>query len=197
MLETFTCEQGSEEWLRLRMDVPTASMFGSVMAKGKGKARRTYMHKIAGQIITGQLVESFETKTTKRGHEMEIKALNLYRFQQEVEVDPIGFMLNGKKGASPDGGVGSDGLVEVKSKAPHILIDVLLSGEMPDEHKPQVQGQLLVAEREWCDFIAYYDRMPMLIKRIYRDDAYCRELNSAINVFNYELKELVEKLEQM
>lgn len=194
-------EQGTPEWFEVRKGLPTTSMFSAVMAKGRGsspsKTRKTYMHKLAGEIITGQMTENFSTPAMERGHVMEEEARKLYSLLTDNVVNEVGFIRNGDQGASPDGIIDENGMLEIKSKAPHILIDVLLSDEMPLEHKPQVQGQLMVAEREWCDFMAYYTGMPPMIKRIYRDEAYIKDLKIELIMFNSQLCELVEKIKGM
>jgi len=200
-LNYFDFEQGTQEWLDCRKGMPTASMFHAIMSKGRGSApsltRQTYMYKLAGEILTGEVTESFETGATKRGHAMEIKARALYELRTGDAVEQTGFYSTGKMGCSLDGEVGDKGIIEVKSKAPHILIPLLLENEVPNEHIAQIQGQLLITGREWCDFIAYYTGMPMMVKRVYRDIAYCRKLNSEIIKFNHELSQLIKTLEVM
>jgi len=194
-------EQGTEEWFSVRAQIPTASMFSAVIAKGRGgapsKTRLTYMYKIAGQIISGQMTENFSTSAMERGHVMEEEARRMYEFDSGNDVNEVGFIRNGDVGCSPDGLVGDEGMIEIKSKAPHILISALLDDEMPAEHEAQVQGQMLVADRKWCDFIAYYTGMPMMVKRIYRDDEYSNKLSIELDKFNQELNELVNKIKEM
>lgn len=194
-------EQGTDLWMQTRMGLPTASMFHAVLAKGRSgapsKTRQTYMNKLAGEIITGTLTESFSTPAMERGHEMEVLARQLYEFESGNTVKEVGFILNGRQGCSPDGLIDDDGMTEIKSKAPHILIDVLLKDEMPKEHAAQVQGQMMVAEREWCDFVAFYTGMPMLTKRIYRDEDYIKTLRVELELFNNQLEDLVEKIRGM
>ena len=85
--------------------------------------------------------------------------------------------------------IGDDGLIEIKSKLPHLQLDVLLRGEMPSEHKAQVQGQLWVCEREWCDFVSYWPRLPLFVKRVCRDEKYIKELQESVEKFWTELHE--------
>jgi hypothetical protein len=79
--EIIECEQNSPEWLRARMGIPTASAFSDVLAKGEGKTRRTYMLKLAGELITGEPMESFSNAHTERGHLLEEEARDLYTLQ--------------------------------------------------------------------------------------------------------------------
>jgi hypothetical protein len=192
------CEQGTEEWFRVRAGMPTASEFATVMAKGKGdapsKTRRTYMLKLAGEILTGEPMETFSNHHMERGKVMEAEARDLYSFMQDVDPVQIGFIVNGTKGCSPDSLCGADGMCEIKTKLPHLQIEVLLKGEVPAEHVAQCQGALWVAEREWIDFVSYWPRLPLFVKRAYRDEAYIKTLSDAVDQFNDELAELVERI---
>lgn len=197
-MKIYNCEQGTEEWLQVRMGVPTASKFATVMAKGEGKTRTEYMLKLAGEVITGEPMFSFSNKHTERGHEFEPEARELYMMQSDFEVSEIGFIrADYNAGASPDALVGNDGLLEVKTKLPHIQLEVLLSGKVPTGHMKQIQGQIMIAEREWCDFVSYWPGLPMFIKRVYRDQKLCDKIRLAINEFNNELNEIIEKIGSM
>lgn len=189
------CEQGTPEWRAVRAGIPTTSEFACIMAKGAG--RKTYMRKLAGEIITGQPAESYSNASMERGHEMEPQARRLYEFLNDTTVQQVGFVTNGRKGCSPDGLVGGDGMYEAKSKAPHILIDALLKDEFPREHRAQCQGALWVCEREWIDIHCHWPGMPPLIKRAKRDERFIAELSSAIAEFNADLDALVAQVRAM
>lgn len=192
------CEQGTDEWLSLRLGIPTASCFKEVMAKGRGNnpsaRRQTYLYKLAAERLTGELTGAFSSAVTDRGHEQEPEARGAYEFTTGNTVEEIGFARRGDVGCSPDGLIGNDGAIEIKSKAPHLLIPVLLSGEVPAEHVDQCQGVLWVMEREWIDFVGYYPTMKPFIKRLYRDEDYIASLEEKTRIFNEELNDLVEKL---
>lgn len=192
------CAQGSEEWFRARAGMPTASEFATVMASGRGggesKTRRTYMLKLAGEIITDEPMERYSNAAMERGHAMEDEARSAYAFLKDVEPAQVGFIVNGPKGYSPDSLIGDDGLLEIKTAAPHILIDKLLSGEFSPEHKAQCQGGLWVAEREWIDLVTYWPKLPPLIVRAYRDEVYIASIAKAVAQFNEELAEVVERI---
>ncbi|WP_018935686.1 MULTISPECIES: lambda exonuclease family protein [unclassified Thioalkalivibrio] len=187
-------EQGTEEWLRVRAGIPTASQFGELIDRGQGKTRRTYMLKLAGEILTGEPMPGFSNQHTRRGHEQEDEARETYGFIREVDVEQVGFIRNGDKGGSPDGLVGIDGGCEVKTKLPHLHLEVLLAEEVPAEHMPQIDGLIWVAEREWWDFISYCRGLPPFIKRVYRDEKRIRKISRAIDQFNQELADIVEKV---
>ncbi len=192
--EIISCEQNSPEWYAARLGIPTASNFATVMAKGEGKTRRTYMLKLAGEIITGEPAESYTNGHMERGHEMEPKALKAYRFMTNCEPELVGFIKNGDKGASPDCVIDADGLGEFKSKAPHILIEVLLKDQFPPEHRAQCQGALWVAEREWVDIVCYWPKLPLFVKRAYRDEEYIKTIAGEVAKFNDELAATVETI---
>lgn len=198
MMQIIDCEQGSPEWFAARAGIPTASQFATVMASGRGgaesKTRRTYMLKLAGEIITGDPMNSFSDAHTERGHEMEPEARNFYAFRHDIDPQLIGFIRNGDAGASPDSLIGDNGLLEIKTKLPHLLIDVTLRGEFPPDHKAQCQGQLWIAEREWIDLICYWPKMEPFLVRAYRDEEYIKQLAQAVDQFNDELAEIVARL---
>lgn len=200
-MKIIDCEQGSPEWFSARAGIPTASEFHTVMAKGKGGGesltRKTYLLKLAGEIITGEPMESFTNAHMERGKAMEDEARDLYSFMTDSDPLRVGFVTNGKAGASPDSLIGERGGLEIKTKLPHLLIDLLLKGEMPPEHKAQVQGCMWITEREWWDFTAYWPKLPLFTKRIIRDDTYIRTIADAVDQFNDELDATVARLRAM
>ncbi len=192
------CTQGTEEWFRARMGIPTASEFATVLARGRdGKSpsttRRTYMLKLAGEVLTGEPMESYKNEHMERGTTMEGEARDLYELLTGDTPQRVGFITNGSRGCSPDSLIGANGMLEVKTALPHILIDRTLRGDFPPEHKAQCQGALWVAEREWIDLVIYWPKLPPFIKRAYRDEAYIRELSAAVDAFNFELNEVVQR----
>lgn len=197
-MQIIHCEQGSGDWFRARMGIPTASEFASLLANGKGggesKMRRTYMLKLAGEIITGDPMESYCSADMERGRIMEGEARDLYAFMTDIEPQRVGFVRSGDKGCSPDALIGADGMLEIKTKSPHILLDVLLKDEFPPEHRAQCQGALWVAEREWIDLACYWPRLPLFVRRAYRDDGYIATIAGAVRQFNEELAEIVERV---
>lgn len=194
MMQVFDFEQGEEEWFRARMGIPTASKFATVMAKGEGKTRSEYMRKLAGEILTGEPQEAFSNGHTDRGNAMEDEARQHYAFVEVAEIQRVGFIRNGNKGASPDSLVGNNGGLEIKTALPHIQIDRLERDRLPPEHKAQVQGNLWLSEREWWDFVSYWPKLPILTVRVYRDEEYIKTMADEIDRFNDELASLVERI---
>ncbi len=193
-----TCEQGSAEWYRVRAGMPTASEFSTIMASGKdggaSKTRRTYMLKLAGELLTGEPMENFSNAHMERGKVMEDAAREHYAFLKEVDPERVGFVTNGPKGCSPDSLIGDDGGLEIKTALPHIQIERLFRNDLPPEHRAQVQGSMWVAEREWWDFVSYWPKTPPLIVRVQRDDAYIQNLAAEVDRFNDELADVVERV---
>lgn len=199
-LEIIPCEQGSPEWHEARAGIVTASELDNVLANGRGgapsKTRRTYMLKLAGEILTGQVGQLWAgNEHTERGHALEPEARALYAFQTDADPKLVGFMRRGRAGASPDSLLGDDGLLEIKTKLPHLQLAVLLADEVPSEHIPQLQGQLWVSGRKWVDFVSYWPGLPLFIKRVYRDEQYIEQLARAVAEFNNELDVIVARFQ--
>lgn len=197
-LEIFDCDQGSETWLRIRMGIPTASEFATLLSTGRSggesKTRRTYLYKLAGERITGTPMESYTNKYMERGKALEPEARNYYAFLTNSKLQRVGFIKNTNKGCSPDSLIGNDGMLEVKTEAPHLLIERLETDKLPDDHYAQLQGNLWVSEREWIDALIYFPGMPASLKRVFRSDEYIKNLAIAVDKFNDELDSLVERI---
>lgn len=198
MIEVFDCPQNSPEWFAARLGIPTASMFATVMAKGKSGGesltRKTYMHKLAGEIVTGEPMDNYSSDHMVRGHDMEAEARSMYEFLSDEPLQRVGFIRNGQKGASPDSLIGTNGGVEFKTQLPHRLIETLLADKFPPEFMAQCQGGIWVAEREWWDLAVYWPRLPLFAKRITRDETYIKKLSAAVDKFNDELAAVVERV---
>lgn len=193
-------EQGSQEWLNLRLGIVTCSELDCLLVNGKGEAgfgagALTYMDTLIGERITGEVADPFQgNRHTERGHELEGKARELYVARTGAELDQVAIILNHGAGYSPDALVGPDGLHEIKTKLPKFQVGVILAGEVPKEHIAQCQGGLWISEREWIDFISYWPGMPLFIKRMYRDEAMIRQIAERVKTF-YEIME--ERMERV
>lgn len=200
MIELFDCEQTSPEWYAARMGIPTASEFAVVMrtsgraADGSSEERRKYLYTLAGEIITGEPTEGYSNSHMDRGKAMEAEARSLYAFICDDPIQQVGFIRNGQKGASPDSLVGDRGGLEIKTKLPHLMVETILKDDFPPMFMAQCQGNMWVAERDWWDLQIFWPRMPLFAKRIFRDDAYIAKLSAAVDKFNAELAEVVEKV---
>lgn len=198
MLQIINCEQGTPDWYEARKGIPTTSEFECLVKKGVGgkpsATRRTYLLQLAGEVLTGELPENFTSIYTERGKRLESEARDLYVMLTDAEPEQVGFIRNGPKGCSPDSLIGSDGMLEIKTKKPAVLIDALLADKFLEEHKAQCQGALWVAEREWIDLCCYWPGLPPVIHRATRDEAYIAELSRAVDEFNADLAEVIARV---
>jgi hypothetical protein len=203
-LTIYDFEQHSPEWVQARLGIPTSSQFATILAQGRGggesKTRRTYMMKLLGERITGEPMWTYSNEHMERGREMEAEAMTAYRFSLgllEATVNRVGFIKNQVLGVgcSPDALVGSDGILEVKTKLPHLQIECLLDGILPEEHKAQVQGLMWVAERQWVDFVSYWPKLPLFKIRIERDETYIKHLATKVKLFQKELESFHQRIE--
>lgn len=199
-MEIFDCDQNTPEWHAARLGIVTASCFSKVMAQGEGKVRTAYMRDLAGEILSGQPAESFTSAAMERGRKMEAEIRDDYIAGTFEKVQRVGFVKNSGlmkyavAGCSPDAFVGDKGGLEIKSMIPRLLLELRDSGStLPPVHRAQVQGNMWVCEREWWDFRVGYTGMRPYEVRVYRDDRYIKEISNAVEVFSYELKQMVEK----
>lgn len=197
-LQINDCEQGTPAWFECRLGIPTASEFHTVLASGRdgGKSitRTTYMRKLAGERITGKPATSYANAYMDRGKTMEDEARERYAFERGVIPRKVGFIRNGDMGASPDSLIDDDGGLEIKTAEAHIQIERLLRDDLPPEHRAQVQGSIMVAERGFWDFMSFWPGMPPLIVRVLPDHQYIANLRGEIARFNDELAALVERV---
>ncbi len=192
-------EQGSDEWRDLRLGAITASKFSAVLSKGQGKTRKSYMNELAAEILTGAPAESYSNQYMEWGTETEPQARAMYRLRTGFDLDSVSFIrgIDGV-GVSPDDLVNDDGLLEIKCPKTTTQIETFMSGKMPATHNPQVQGQMWVSERKWCDFVSFDPRIngdaSWFCIRIERDDEYIKTLEGEVIQFKKELDDLVKIL---
>lgn len=191
-------EQGTKEWLDLRLGLITCSEIKTIRADGAGA--QTYINGLAYERITGEPSSVFMgNEWTERGHELEIVARDLYQKKMDCEVEQVSFITNLGFGYSPDGLVGENGLIEIKAKQPQVQISILRSGDIPKEHLDQLDGGLLNSGREWMDFISYCPNLPIFIKRVYAEErkAQLEKLNTLIEKYNAQIDDIVDQIMEM
>lgn len=199
-------EQNTREWRDARAGHITASRMCDVLAFGKRdgkplKARTDYIGDIVAELLTGEPREQVRAKPLDWGHDVEDAARAAYEAETGEIVQRVGFMehpLIPYIGCSPDGLVGTDGQQQIKCpNNPAIHIATLRDG-MPDEHIPQVQGELLVTGRAWSDFVSFDPRMPPHLRlyrqRIPRDDKYIATLAEACESLWAEVQSYIQYL---
>ena len=199
----YDIEQGSDDWLMLRLGKLTASKFADVISKGRGKepskTRVSYMYQLAAEILVGEPTTFFKNAAMQWGTDCEPAARAAYEIKHDIEVVECAFIEHDEfVGVSPDGLVGIDGLLEIKCPTTVTHLKYYMSGTMPAEYLAQVQGQLWVSGRDWCDFVSYDPRVrseaDYFELRVNRDDEYIKNLEVQCSTFIDELKELLNKL---
>lgn len=194
-------EQGSALWYAARLGIPTASSFDKIITPAKAdlsKSARAYAYYLAAETILQTPLESIShLEWVSRGKDLEPMAVKQYAFTEEAQIRSVGFITtdDGLIGCSPDrlvdvqDGAGRwlRGGLEVKCPAPQTHIGYLIDGP-GDSYKPQVQGQLWVAELDFVDFYSFHPSMPAVLRRTYRDEPYLTKLSAALRQF-CEMKE--------
>ena len=195
-MKIIDCIQGSPEWYSARAGIPSASNFDKIVClDGKVSKQRTkYMYQLAGEAITGRPEETYQSAAMERGKIIEDEARQLYTLVKGLEVNQVGFCLADGYGASPDGMIAGDGLLELKCPLISTHVGYLLDNKVPSEYFQQTQGQLLVTDRAWVDFMSYYPGIKPLIIRITRDEKFITILRAELVVFCNELKEVIQKI---
>lgn len=197
-------DQRTPEWFQIRAGKVTASRIADVTAKtksGYSASRANYMAQLICERLTGLPQESFTNAAMQRGTDQEPIARAEYEALQGVFVDEMGFAAHPtieSSGASPDGLIGSDGLIEIKCPNTATHIETLLSGEPDAKYIKQMQWQMSCTGRAWCDFVSFDPRMPeklrLYVKRVQRDDSLIAELEEEVRKFLAELEDKVIKL---
>lgn len=199
--------QRTPEWFELRLGKVTASRIGDLMAKtrsGYSASRANYMTELAIQRLTGTVEQGFTSPAMLWGTEQESNARNAYSFFTDNEVNEIAFINHPtieQAGASPDGLVGDDGLVEIKCPNSATHLDTLLTGKINNKYILQMQWQMACSGRKWCDFVSFDPRFPedlkIFIKRVERDDKLIAEITAEVKKFLAELDGTMTQLEQL
>jgi len=197
-------EQGSDAWRSARMGKVTASRVADLMAKtksGYGASRKNYMAQLVCERMTGAWQDSYTNSAMQWGVEKEPEAKAAYSFFTGNNITAASFVPHPAipdAGASPDGYVGEDGLIECKCPLSATHIETLLSQSVDSRYVLQIQFQLACTGRKWCDFVSFDPRMPpelsLFVKRIDRDQKMIDELQREVLLFLNELNETINKL---
>ena len=190
-------DQGTEEWFTIRIGKVTASRVADVIAKtktGYSATRDNYMAQLVCERLTGEKGESFTNAAMQHGTDTEPLARAAYEALKDVLVDEVGFVPHPSiimAGASPDGLVGDDGLLEIKCPNTATHIETLLSQTVPSKYNTQMQFQMACTNRSWCDFVSFDNRLPvelqLFVKRVPRENMYIKLMEEEIVKFLNEL----------
>lgn len=198
--------QGSPEWFALRCGKATASKIADIIAttkSGPSASRKNYLAQLVAERLTGVVAESFTNGAMQWGTDKEPEARAAYAFVHAdgpvAEAEFVTHPNIHNSGASPDGYVGSDGLLEIKCPNTATHIDTLLTGKIDGKYHTQMQWQMACTGRTWCDFVSYDPRMPehlaLWVKRVPRDEKLIAELEAAVKAFLTEVDATVAALE--
>lgn len=196
-------EQGTDEWKQDRCGMITASRLGDMMAGGAGLTSEKYRCQLAIERMTGKPMEGFKSFSMQQGNEREPLAREAYEFQNDCDVELRGFELHQtikNTGASPDGLIGDVGMIEIKCPELHTHVKYVISKQIPIGYIYQMQFNMSVFDRKWCDFVSYNPDMPihlrLLVIRIKRDNELITVLSNEIQKFDNEIEQLIKQLEQ-
>jgi putative phage-type endonuclease len=199
--------QGSPEWLALRIGKVTASRVADVIAKtktGVSASRAKYAGELIAERLTNVPAERYTNGAMAWGKEQEPNARKAYEFYRDTDVVEIAFVLHptiGDSGASPDGLVDVDGLIEIKCPDTHTHIETLLNKDVPAKYITQMMWQMACTGRKWCDFVSFDPRLPesmqFFCQRVHRDDEFIAELEREVVSFLNEVRGKVMELRRI
>lgn len=199
-----TIEQGSADWFAMRCGKVTASRVADVIAKTKsgwGASRANYAAQLVAERLTGTVADAYTNGAMQWGTDTEPFARAAYEAHTGITVAMVGFVPHPKimmAGASPDGLVGLEGLVEIKCPNTATHIETLLGQAVPAKYLTQMQFQLACTERDWCDFVSFDPRMPahlqLFVRRVNRDTMTITQIEKDIVEFLGEIERTVSNL---
>lgn len=198
-------EQGSEEWLSLRIGKISASRAKDLLATaryGEAAGYRNYKTELAVERITGKRYERYVTKQMEYGTETEKVAATVYQLVTGNIAEECGiYSIEGTNVvASPDRLVGEDGLVEIKCRELGNHVESIATGKVPKEYYNQIQFQLWVTHRKWADYVSYGDEMPenaqVFVKRIERDEEVINEIIEKVDDIEEDIAKITQVIKQ-
>lgn len=198
--------QRTPEWFQARLGLVTASRVADVIArtaKGYGASRANYAADLVAERLTGTPATGYSSPQMQWGTDNEPDARAAYEFYRDVAVTETGFIRHPvlAAGASPDGLVGDDGLVEIKCPNTATHIETLTSQKIKAAYVTQMQWQMACTGREWCDFVSFDPRLPesmsLWVRRVPRDDLRIAELETEVGRFLCEVDETVVTLRRL
>lgn len=194
-MKIHNCQQGTEEWLACRLGKLTASVAQTIATAGKGL--ETLCLEKTAEILTGKMEETFKSDAMIRGNELEAEARAIYELETGKTVNQIGFYEDNEfVGVSPDGLVGEDGLVEIKCFGAKHYTEYLLNGKIDPKYYAQMQMQMLVTNRQWCDYVVYNPDFKncIQIKRVIPDFEVMDKISNGLIIGCEMIKRNLEKL---
>lgn len=195
--------QGSDEWLEARRGIVTASVVGQLITPktikpASSDRSRALTAQLVAERITGWCEDTYVSHDMLRGSLDEPVARDLY-VEHYAPVTEVGLLVRDdwgwRLGYSPDGLVGDDGQIEIKSRRPKEHLRTILADEVPAENMAQIQCGLLVSGRQWCDYVSYCGGMPMWVKRVVPDPRWHEAILAAVAQFEQAAAEMIAAYE--
>lgn len=197
-MKVYNFQQNTPEWYAVRLGKLTASKAQAIGTLSKGL--ETLCWEKAAEILTGKLPEQIESEDIKRGHELEDEARIMYTLETGNVVGQVGFVEYSEyAGASPDGLVGVDGLIEIKCKNAVNHLKMLAERRPDSQYMWQMQMQMLVTGRKWCDFVSYnkdFGDKSLIIVRVEADEHLQERLKQGIEQGTKRIKEILTDVER-
>jgi putative phage-type endonuclease len=197
-------EQGSDGWLAERAGRVTASQITNCLMAKTTAGYQNYMSTLIVERLTGKPVETFKSAAMDHGNETEARARAFYEIETGNPVFEVGFIRHPEiewSGASPDGVIGEDGLVEIKCPQPTKHIKNLTGGSIDRVYTLQMQWQMACTGRQWCDFVSFNpdfpDHLQMKIQHVRRDQGVIAEIEAAIITYLAETEQKLKVLENL
>jgi putative phage-type endonuclease len=196
-------QENREEWLKQRLGLVTGSAISNVLMDSSKAGHRNYMAQLVCERLTGEPTETYISPAMQHGIDTEDEARAAYMARNAVIVEEVGFIRHPKleAGCSPDGLVGQDGLIEIKCVQPATALDLLESKKVPADHYNQIQWQLAVTGRDWCDYVVYQPKLPerlrLNVMRVVRNQSDILNMTVKVEQFLEELNRKVKKLKEM
>lgn len=194
-MKQYNFEQGSDEWFKIRLGKLTASKAQAISAGGAGLD--TLVFEKVAELLTGKMKPPYTSIDIERGNEMELVARNSYELDSVDLVKQVGFVeLDEFVGCSPDGLVGDKGLVEIKCKNDANFAKYLYDRKVDPAHMWQMQMQMLVTERQWCDYVVFNDNFEnsTVITRIERNKKDIEKLKVGLELGVTKIKGILDKI---
>jgi predicted phage-related endonuclease len=185
-MEVINCVQGTDDWFRARLTIPTASNFSKIVtSKGEiSKSIKDYSIELASEYLIEELEETYKSQDMQNGNDREHEARSLYQKYSFNEVKETGFMINGKAGYSADGLIYEDGILEIKCPKAITHTKYIHDNKIPTKYIQQCQGGLMVSGRKYVDFVSYNPNFKedkkLFIKRVKRDEEFIAKLKVGI-----------------
>lgn len=195
-MKIYNCEQGTEDWLECRLGKLTGSVAHTIATKGKGLD--TLCLEKATELLTGIVPDGYKNDAMQHGNDYESEARSIYELETGNEVVQIGFYEDNEYvGVSPDGLIGDDGLIEIKCPIDKTYTQYLIDMKIKPEYYAQMQMQMLITKRCWCDYVVYNSHFekPITIQRVFADKEYMEKLAEGLGYGIRRIQEIVKQVQ--